>query len=55
MKKMKERMLETVWMCMEEIRSNIEMSSDKDDVVANAKAISILADAYKTIRNDLRW
>lgn len=48
-KKVKEIALQTVVLSMEEVRDNFANSAIKEDVMANAEAMRILADAFKAI------
>ena len=50
MKGIKKTLLETIVLSAEEIKNNLERSADPFDVKANAEAMVMLAEAYKTVK-----
>lgn len=53
-KKSKEIALEIIVLSMEELKANLSSSAINEDVVANAEAMRILADAYAKIAESRR-
>ena len=47
----REMMIQCILLSMENVRKNIQTSKDKDFIIANAQCMTMLAEAYKTIKN----